>query len=143
MATLDTSTIRTALEAAGLEIYRARPEAIELAERVRLHIMDSGVRVMLGDKPSVRFTARSQRSDFPNASPEDLLTRVRDVVGAAALERGFSEVETRVHPVTDPVDDSRVLDVWHEVVYDKAVGELSALVDEVRWALQVEKYVTT
>ncbi len=142
MATLDTSTIRDALEEAGLEIYRAQPDEIAIAERVRLHIMDSGVRVVLGGRPSVRFTVRCQRSDFPNASPDDLLDRVRSIVGEAALARGFAEFGTRVHPVTDPVDDSRVLDVWHEVVYDKSVEGLPELVEEVRWALEVEKYVT-
>lgn len=142
MATLDTSTIREALEEAGLEVYRARPDEIAIAERIRLHIMDSGVRVILGENTSVRFTARSQRSDFPNASPEELVDRVRNVVGEAALERGFTELETRVHSVTDPVDDSRVLDVWHEVVYDKPVEDLAGVIDEVRWALELEKYVT-
>ena len=141
MTTLDTSTIREALEAAGLEIYRARDEEIEIAERVRLHIMDSGVRVVLGSAPTVRFTARSQRSDFPNSSAEELFDRVRAVVGSEALARGFVEKETRVHSVTDPVDDARVLDVWHEVVYDKPVAQLAELVDEVRWAVGVEKYI--
>ena len=138
------ASIKEALESAGIEIYRSTPEEVQVAERVRLHIMDSGVRV-LSDTPDgalrVRFTARSQRSDFPNAQSDDLFARVRNEVGTEAVERGYDEKDTTIREVTDPVDDAKVLDVWHEVVYEKPAS-LAELVDEVRWALSVEKYVS-
>ena len=89
----------------------------------------------------MRFTARSQRSDFPNADSDDLFGRVREQVGQPATARGYAETTTHVHEVTDPVDDTRILDVWHEVVYEKTTAA-EDLVDEVRWALDIEKYVS-
>jgi len=139
---LDVATIKRALEDAGIEVYRAGEAEIQVAERVRLHIMDSGVRIVLGDQPTVRFTARSQRSDFPNAAPDDLFARVRTSIGTPATARGFQESTHHVHEVKDPVDESKVLDVWHEVTYEKPTDAVDDLVEEVRWALGVEKYVT-
>ncbi len=136
------ASIREALENAGIEIYRSTPDEVHVAERVRLHIMDSGVRVLSkGDRVSVRFTARSQRSDFPNADSTALFLRVREDVGTRAKARGYEEQETAVREVKDPVDEARVLDVWHEVIYEKPTDD-DNLVEEVRWALSVEKYVT-
>ena len=135
------ASIKETLENAGIEIYRSTADEVHVAERVRLHIMDSGVRVLAGGELRVRFTARSQRSDFPNADATTLLARVREGVGALAVERGYEETETSVREVKDPVDDARILDVWHEVVYEKATDP-ERLVDEVRWALDVEKYVS-
>ena len=143
MSTSNLSSIKQALEDAGIEIYRSRPSEIEVAERVRLHIMDSGVRILLaeaGDEVRVRFTARSQRSDFPNARPEDLFDRVRESIGTSANDHGYEEAGATVLEVTDPVDESRVLDVWHEVTYEKSAPP-AALVEEIRWALSIEKYV--
>ncbi|HJL06319.1 MAG TPA: hypothetical protein RMH85_20100 [Polyangiaceae bacterium LLY-WYZ-15_(1-7)] len=142
MSTLDVKTIKQALKDAGVEIYRSRPDEVQIAERIRLHIMDSGVRVVLAEgSPRVRFTARSQRSDFPNADGDALFARVRERVGAPAQERGYTEHGAQVHEVKDPVDEAKTLDVWHEVVYEKAAEDVGALVDEVRWAVELEKYV--
>ena len=136
------ASIQDTLEAAGVEIYRAKGDEVQLAERVRLHIMDSGVRVLYSDDAlRIRFTARTQRSDFPNADSETLFTRVRESVGPKAVEQGYEESDASVHEVKDPVDDSHVLDVWHEVVYEKAT-DIDHLIDDVRWALAIEKYVS-
>jgi hypothetical protein len=124
-----------------MEIYRAEAQEIQIAERVRLHIMDSGVRVRLGDFAAVAFTARSQKSDFPNARPDDLFEKVRGLIGTAASPRGYVEAGASTVEVKDPVDESRVLDVWHEITYEKPAGDVQAIVDEVRWALEIEKYV--
>jgi len=139
----DLLALKQALVDAGVEIYRAREAEIQVAERVRFHIMDSGVRVLL-PPPSltVAFTARSQRSDFPKMTPEDLFEKVRRSVGGAASERGYEEASAKTIDVTDPVDAQKVLDVWHEVTYAKPVEDTTQIVDEVRWALEVEKYVT-
>src|SRR5262245_26258956 len=111
------------------------PEEIQVAERVRLHIMDSGIRVRLGGQLAVAFTARAQRSDVPSVAPEQLFAKVRGSVGDGALERGYAEEASHTIEVRDPMDDKRVLDTWHEVTYVKTLETLEATLDEVRWAL--------
>jgi hypothetical protein len=125
--TLSIQTIQQALANAGVEIYRTD--------------MDSGVRVVVSDELAVQFTARSQRSDAPSAQPEELFRRVREEIGGQAGNRGYHEASAEVVEVTDPVDDARVLDVWHEVTYRKTLAAIDEAVSEVRWALDLEKYV--
>jgi hypothetical protein len=137
----DLQAVKQALVAAGVEIYRTRQEEIQVAERVRLHIMDSGIRVKFGDDAEVVFTARSQRSDFPSVPEDELFAKVRDHVGRAAVERGFVERDARTSIVSDPVDAEKVLDVWHEVTYAKPVSSVAEAIGEVQWALSLEKYV--
>ena len=66
-------------------------------------------------------------------------------MNARGFARGFmpmgGESGGQVHEVKDPVDEAKTLDVWHEVVYEKAAEDVGALVDEVRWAVELEKYV--
>ena len=139
--TLSIQSIQQALASAGVEIYRTDEQELQIAERIRLHITDSGVRVVLRDGLAVQFTARTQRSDAPSAQPEELFRRVREEVGERAGSRGYLEANAEVVEVKDPVDEARVLDVWHEVTYRKAIDEPSEAVSEVRWALDLEKYV--
>lgn len=143
MSTPELQRVKQALQDADVEIYRTQGDEVHVAERVRLHIMDSGVRVRVGDSVAVEFTARSQRSDFPHAPSDDLFHKVREVVGTPARARGYDETDADTVSVKDPVDDNKVLDVWHEVTYSKPLGSLDDLVEEVRWALEVEKYVTS
>jgi len=136
----DLQTVKQELVQGGIEIYRTKPAEIEIAERVRLHIMDSGVRVRAG--LTVAFTARAQRSDFGGGiSADDLFERVREAVGRDASDHGYLEERAGTVSVKDPMDDDRVLDTWHEVVYAKSSCPLDAVVEEVRWALAVEKYI--
>ncbi len=137
----DVGSLEKALVDAGLEIYRTEQNEVQVAERIRLHIMDSGVRVLVAEHFTVQFTARSQRSDFPNDAADDLFARVRSKVGEGAGQRGYIEKAHATVEVKDPVDDNKVLDVWHEITYAKATSPLSAVVEEVRWALDVDKYV--
>ena len=44
---LDVQGLKKALTDAGIEIYRIQGTTLQIAERVRLHIMDSGIRVTL------------------------------------------------------------------------------------------------
>lgn len=139
---MDVKKVKEQLASAGIEIYRTRPTEIHVAERIRLHIMDSGVRVQLQDGLTVSFTARSQRSDFPDgASEAELFARVRATIGPGAAERGYAETWSGTTKVHDPVDESKVLDVWHEVTWAKPAGDTDAAIDEVRWALGLERYV--
>jgi hypothetical protein len=138
----DPDPIKKALLDAGIEVYRQSAEEIQIAERERIQIMDSYVRVRLDSPVRVQFKARLGRSRFPHESAEKLYARVRNAVGDAAGERGY--LETSAQPVedTDPVDRARVLEVWYEVTYEKEVGAPEDAIEEVRWALTVEKYVT-
>jgi hypothetical protein len=138
---LDAKQIKTELVAAGFEVYRTRPDEVQVAERVRLHIMDSGIRVWVKDEVHVAFTVRQQRSDFPDVPPETLIDRARREVGRLAQGRGYVETQSGSVEVKDPMDASRVLDVWHEVTYEKPIGDLATAVDEVRWALSIERFL--
>lgn len=155
MAT-DVKQLKADLTSAGIEIYRTKKTEIHIAERIRLHIMDSGVRLHVlgtaageespgssptGERLRVVFTARSQRSDFPDTAADVLFEKVRAAVGPPATARGFSEVSSGTVEVTDPMDAARVLDVWHEVTYQKEAEGTSEALDEIRWALGVERYV--
>lgn len=140
MTTLDIHKIRSLVEEAGLEVYQAHADEIEIAERIRLHIMDSGVRIKLADGLVIRFSARCQRSDFPGDSPDALFERVHQAVGIPVRTRGYAEAERRVIEVKDPSDDERMLDVWHEIVFEMPCEE-QALIEELRWVLELEKYV--
>ena len=133
--------IQQALSEAGVEIYRSDEQELQIAERVRLHLMDSGVRVDVTDGLAVRFAARTQRSDAPSAPPEDLFRRVREQIGEQAGSRGYEEAHAEIVEVKDPVDPNKVLDVWHEVTYRKPIERVDDAVAEVRWALELEKYV--
>jgi hypothetical protein len=142
----DVKQLKAELASAGIEIYRTKKSEIQIAERIRLHIMDSGVRLQIVEAPEadplrVLFTARAQRSDFPQSQPDSLFEKVRTAIGPTALSRGFAEVSAGSVEVKDPMDDARVLDVWHEVTYEKPAGDTQSALDEIRWALNLERYV--
>jgi hypothetical protein len=138
---LTLEALSQAVTAAGLEIYRAERTEIRIAERVRMHLMDSGVAVLLAPAPRVCVTIRAQRSDFPMESASDLLARVRCAVQAEAAERGYAEANAESRNIENPADPEDVLDVWHELTYAKGVADVTALIAEVRWALAMPKCI--
>jgi len=97
--------------------------------------------VVLNGGLVVQFTARTQRSDAPSAQSAELFRRVREEIGAQAGSRGYEESGAEIVEVKDPVDQARVLDVWHEVTYRKPLAGIDDAVAEVRWALDLEKYI--
>lgn len=132
--------IKKALVGDGLEIYRTRAAEVQLADRVRDNlILDSGVSVAAGDRLTVRFVVRAQRSDFPHDRPEFLFDQAR-ILAATALARGWAEARSQVTAVTDPVDPSRTLDTWYELVFEKLVDTVDEATREARFALALEKY---
>lgn len=139
---VDFERLKQALMDAGVEIYQTKESEIQIAERVRLHLMDSSVRVRLSPDTRIRFTARAQKSDFPGVAPEQLFAKVRGAIEGEARGRGYAEMSATTVEVTDPMDSKRVLDVWHEVTYEKAADAMDTAIEEVRWALALEKYVT-
>lgn len=137
----DPDHLKNALCDAGFEIYKEEPDEIHLAERIRLHLMDSGVTVKPGEVATIRFTGRAQQSDFPNERLEALGTRVTQTIGTEAEDHGFTECAARTTDVKDPMDPTKTLDVWAEVTYEKNVESVDDLLEDLRWALQLNKYV--
>jgi len=133
--------IKKALITAGFEVYQTRGDVVHVAERVRENLlMDSGVRVE-SRSPKVGFVVRAQRNDFPSDGEDALFARARTLAGPAA-ERGYTEVASQVTQVTDPGDSARTLDTWCEVSFEKPVESVDVAMDEVRFALGLEKAVT-
>ncbi len=134
--------VKTAILDAGFELLRAKGETIQLAERVRSHLMDAGVCVQVGSGVSVSVVIRSQRSDFPSASADEIFGKVRAAVENLARANGFTECNAGSRQLQDPGDDTRVLDEWYELTYSKACTDLAALVQDLQWALRLPKCIT-
>jgi hypothetical protein len=130
-----------AVVGAGLEIYRADAAEIRIAERVRMHLMDSGVVISTAPQPRVLVTVRAQRSDFPMASASELFDRVRAALAQATQARGYDEASAAAREILNPGDASDVLDVWHELTFQKPIADIATLISEVQWALTVPKCV--
>jgi hypothetical protein len=129
--------IKKALQAAGFEIYRTRGDVVQVAERVRENLlMDSGV--FVDEKLSVGFAVRAQKTDFPNDADDRLFERAREL-GVAALARGYVEASAEIRTVVDPGDPGRVIDRWCEVAYRKGTDAIDVAIDELRFALTLEK----
>jgi hypothetical protein len=135
----NTTHIKKALAEAGFEVFRTRGEEIVLAERPRENlIMDSGVRLRLGESYEVRIVLRAQKADFPNEDESHLFDRVRKLAEPAVSD-GFSEVSTAVNRVADPGDAERTLDTFYEITYSKQAGAFDDALTELRFALGLEK----
>jgi hypothetical protein len=133
------ASIRKTLIEAGLEVFRTRGEEIVLAERPRENlIMDSGVRLRVGDELEVRVVMRAQKADFPNEEESFLFDRVRKLA-SAALPDGFCEICTAVTRVTDPGDDDRTLDTFYEITFAKQTPRLDDALVQLKFALGLEK----
>jgi hypothetical protein len=132
------SEIKKALLAAGVEVYRTRGDVVILAERVRENLlMDAGVYVASRGL-AVGFVVRAQRSDFAGDGDERLFERAR-TLARAALGRGYAETVARVQRVEDPGHAERTLDIWCEVTFEKKVASVEDALEEIRFAMTVEK----
>jgi hypothetical protein len=138
---LDFEVVKTAVLEAGFEVFRAKGDTIQLAERVRSHLMDAHVAVRIADAATISFIVRSQRSDFPGDDSEELFARVRRAVADKARQNGFEESAAASRAINDPVDDGRVLDVWHELTFSKSTQDLKQLVADLQCALDMPKCV--
>ncbi len=142
MSILTFDVVKKAVLDAGFEMFRAKGSTIQLAERVRSHLMDAQVSVHVADAITVSFIVRSQRSDFPTDGENDLFARVRRGVEGRATTHGFRESSATSRTLHDPVDASRVLDVWHELTFSKSTTDLTTLIADLRCALTMPKCVT-
>jgi hypothetical protein len=138
---LDAASLQRAVLDAGLEIYRVDPHELRVAQRVRMHLMDSGVAIGLDPCVSVRIIVRGQLSDFPGMPSGELFARVREALMPRAEARGYREVHVEARHNYNPADDSEVLDVWHELTFEKAVLDIAATIAEVLWALSLPKCI--
>ena len=132
---------KAALLGQGVEVFRVDNGTIQLATRVRSHLMDAGVSVQLGEAAAVQFTVRAQSSDFPGVGADDMFVKVREAVADKAAARGFNESGSHRRRILDPVDTSLVLDVWYELTFSKPLVDATRLLDDVRWALGVGKCI--
>lgn len=131
--------IKRALIEAGFEVFRTRGEEIVLAERPRENlIMDSGVRLWVGEPLEVRVVLRAQKADFPNEDEPHLFDRVRKLA-RPALTDGFAEIATSITRVADPGDAERTLDTFFEITYGKSAAAFSDALVELKFALDLEK----
>ena len=129
--------IKKAIVAAGLEVFRTRPDEVVLAERVRENlILDSGVRVRSSGALEVRVVMKVQQADFPGEPDEALFDRAR-ALGARAS--GFTEIGTHTDTVSDPGGSQRTLDVVYEVTFSKPEADLDAAIATARAIMGIER----
>ncbi len=138
-STLTVQELKRALASAGFEVYRTQGAEVHLAERPRENlIMDAGVSVSVEASLRVRMVTRAQKNDFPGEGGELLAARARRQ-GDAAIARGFAEHSVRERMLYDPGDGTKVLDTWLEVFFEKDVDALPEVLEEVRFAMGLEK----
>jgi hypothetical protein len=134
--------LKKTLLTSGFEVYRTLADRVVLAERVRDNlIMDSGVAAGAADGLFVLFVVRAQGNDFPSESRDQLMVRAR-ALATDAVGRGYTELATAVVPIHDPGERTRTLDTWYEVTYRKPVADEIELVDELKYALALNKTVS-
>lgn len=141
MTTTDVKSLKRALGAAGLEVFRTRGDEVHLAERQNMHLMEAGVRVRAGSNPAVTVVVRAQRNDAPALSPESLFDTVRAKTHALR-DAGYAETEANAREIRSVSDASQLLDVWYEVTLTRAVASLDEAVEEARRVMAAERYVT-
>ena len=131
--------LKKALVSAGFQVFRTLGDEIVLAERVRENlIMDSGVRLRVGDPFEVRIVLRAQKADYPHDDEAHLFDRVR-ALAKAAVAGGFTEASTAVTRVMDPGDAERTLDTFYEITFQKRVVRLDDALVELKFAVGLEK----
>jgi hypothetical protein len=137
--TLTVQELKRALVSAGFEVYRTQGAEVHLAERPRENlIMDAGVSILTDGGLRVRMVTRAQKNDFPGEDVEHLTARARRQ-GEPALDRGFVEHSLRERKLYDPGDGTKVLDTWLEIFFEKNLPALPEALEEVRFAMGLEK----
>jgi len=138
-ASPDAARVKRALIDAGFEVFRTRGDEIVLAERPRENlIMDSGVRLKVGDPFEIHVIFRAQKADFPNEDETGLFDRVRRLADSLLLP-GFAEQGTSVTRVADPGEPERTLDTFYEITYAKTAVALADVLFELKVAMSFEK----
>jgi hypothetical protein len=124
-------------------VYRTTGQEVIIAERVRDNlILDSGVRVRAGRPMEVRIIMGLRRGQYPNESDDQVFARLRHLA-SPAVTRGFTEKQTGRAPVNDPADAKRTLDTFFELILGKVEEDTTAMLDLVRFALEVAQTAAT
>ena len=74
-------------------------------------------------------------------SGKDINATIDAALAMPAVTQGFSEISTSATPVTDPTDDTRVLDTFYEVVLVHDVASVEDAVPVLKFVLSLEKAV--
>ncbi len=136
---LPTSELREALNDANIEVYQEHAHTIEIAERIRFHMMDSGVRISNQKPWNLVFTVRAEQSSNPHASKETLLERLRAQFSKQVQDKGYREVEAHTRIINHPSNNDEVLDIWYELQYGKELTSIEEVVSDLQWALKIDK----
>ncbi len=137
---IDLKELKRNLVIAGLEVFRTRGDEVHLAERQNVQLMEAGVRVRGGAAPCVTVVVRAQRNDAPALAPEAMLDAVR-ARSAPLRDAGYAEVSSGAREIRSVSDPSQLLDVWFEVVWQRAVSTQEEAVAEARRCMSAERYV--
>lgn len=137
-----TASARGVIESAGIEIYHVDGDTIQIAERHRYHLMDSGIRIRVLDATTseIRYGVRSQATDAPGLANDAHFERILKNYEAEANSRGYAESDRNVNVIKDPTDKTRVLDTWFTIEYRKTLNGEN-FIEEIKWALAFEKCV--
>jgi hypothetical protein len=132
--------LKRALVGAGFEVFRVRDDEVHLAERQNVQLMEAGVRARAAGSPRVLVVARAQRNDAPSLSEQALYELIR-ARNAGMVSAGYRETAAIAREIRSVSDHDHVLDVWYEVTFERPVESIEEAVDEVRRAMETERYV--
>jgi hypothetical protein len=132
--------LKRALVGAGFEIFRVRDDEVHIAERQNVQLMEAGIRARAGATPRVSVVARAQRNDAQSMSEVALFEMIR-ARNAPLLAAGYREVHAGAREIRSVSDADHVLDVWYEITYERPVASIEESVEEVRRALDSERYI--
>lgn len=128
----------------GFEVYATEGSEVRLAERVRVHLMDSGVTIRLDGADTggatgatVTFTMRSESSQLPGHSETEHFESVRRAATTQNAALGYREASSLARRIEDPGNPSDTLDTWYEVSFCRKLTDVSedSILDALRECL--------
>jgi hypothetical protein len=128
--------LKKALQLEGFQVYRTLDAEVRLAERVRENlILDSGVSVTSSEKPIVRIVFRAEKHLFAGLDDAALFARA-SALASDAIQAGFVKTGEKQVAMTDPNEESIVLDTVFEVSFEKQVETIAEAAEVCRMLLQ-------
>jgi hypothetical protein len=144
MSVTDPAELKRKLRVAGFEIYRTAENRVQLAERIRDNlIMDSGITALVAEPSglAIQVTVRAQASHFPGASPDQLWSHAT-ALAEQFLTDGYLKEGQSAELVPDPGDPAKSLDTSHEILLQRSVETLEALLEQLQLALTRRRFTT-
>jgi hypothetical protein len=131
--------LKKALQLEGFQVYRTLEAEVRLAERVRENlILDSGVSVTNADEPVVRVVFRAEKFLFSGLDDAAIFAKA-SALAVVALQTGFTRTGERKVAMTDPNEESIVLDTVFEVSFEKQVKTIAEAAEVCRMLLQLPR----